>query len=317
MSVGSPHCENVLFRRQWTLLVPVLTVCSHPALLQPLRLPLSPRLKFIRSQLRWRSVGKNQRIMDRPSPVTISTLARKNWPSPVLTWLNSPSTKYCLIQRTGTHLFAVLGDPIDGVSSRIRVRAANSIGHGPYSSTVKCQTKSLPPDVPQLECSLTTCNSIKLKWNTVNHPHASVNQTSEQSATRVVTYIIEMEGKDGVYVEISSTRFVSIFAILVSIRSTPATHLHIKSTNYKRIHRITFESVPETMLESAHGRKFTRSRQARHHPVLWKVSIRHLRLKSCFLKSAEYASLMDVVFWSSSSPDRDHSDIVRLSLANS
>jgi len=45
------------------------------------------------------------------------------------------------------------------------------IGQGSYSSTVKCQTKCLPPDAPQLECITATCNSIK--------------------------YIIEMEGKDG------------------------------------------------------------------------------------------------------------------------
>lgn len=74
----------------------------------------------------------------------------------------------------------------------------NTIGQGPYSSTVKCHTKCLPPDAPQLECVTATYNSIKLKWNTVNHVMSAVINNSEQTAlTRLVTYIIEMEGKDG------------------------------------------------------------------------------------------------------------------------
>ncbi len=63
---------------------------------------------------------------------------------------------------------------------------------------MKCQTKSLPPDAPQLECVSATCNSIKLKWNTVNHMIPAVTNNPEQpTSTRVLTYIIEMEGKDG------------------------------------------------------------------------------------------------------------------------
>lgn len=73
---------------------------------------------------------------------------------------------------------------------KIRVRAVNTIGQGSFSSTVKCQTKSLPPDPPQLECVTSTCNSIKLKWTTLNHILPAVSD-------RVLTYIIEMEGKDG------------------------------------------------------------------------------------------------------------------------
>ena len=199
------HCLHQVWkhshRRQWILLVPVLTVCSHHVLLQPLRPPLLPRLKFIRSLPRWRSFGKNHRITDPLSPVTTLILAKKNLSSssPDLTEFTVdevlPDTAYRYFisswfctDRIHCHC---------RVSSRIRVRAVNSIGQGPFSSTVKCQTKNLPPDVPQLECTLTTCNSIKLKWNTVNQLHSSVNQTSEQSATRVITYIIEMEGKDG------------------------------------------------------------------------------------------------------------------------
>jgi hypothetical protein len=72
------------------------------------------------------------------------------------------------------------------------------IGQGSYSSTVKCQTKCLPPDAPQLECITATCNSIKLKWSTVNHLISTVINNPEQTtSTRIITYIIEMEGKDG------------------------------------------------------------------------------------------------------------------------
>jgi hypothetical protein len=80
---------------------------------------------------------------------------------------------------------------------RIRIRAVNTIGPGPFSSIIKCQTKSLPPDPPRLECIAITCNSLKLKWGngTVNHTLPS----SEPLVTthRIITYIIEMEGKDG------------------------------------------------------------------------------------------------------------------------
>ena len=73
----------------------------------------------------------------------------------------------------------------------------NNIGQGPYSSTVKCQTKCLPPDAPQLECTLTTCNSIKLRWNAINMLISSNQMNTEPSSVRSITYIIEMQGKDG------------------------------------------------------------------------------------------------------------------------
>ncbi len=74
----------------------------------------------------------------------------------------------------------------------------NTIGQGSNSTTVKCQTKCLPPDAPQLECVTITCNSIKLKWNTINHINPSIiNNTEQTTSNRVITYIIEMVGKDG------------------------------------------------------------------------------------------------------------------------
>lgn len=85
---------------------------------------------------------------------------------------------------------------------RIRIRAVNTIGSGPFSATIKCQTKSLPPDPPRLECIAITCNSIKLKWGngTVNHtlsPTSESSSSSSPTSPRSITYTIEMEGKDG------------------------------------------------------------------------------------------------------------------------
>ena len=89
------------------------------------------------------------------------------------------------------------------IHPRIRLRAVNTIGTGPFSSTIKCQTKSLPPDTPRLECIAITCNSIKLKWtNVLAHQSlspASTPTTPDATAAtpRTITYLIEMEGKDG------------------------------------------------------------------------------------------------------------------------
>jgi hypothetical protein len=105
--------------------------------------------------------------------------------------------KYCLIQLIGKIDFFLKYLKIY-FSYRIRIRAVNTIGPGTYSSTAKCQTKSLPPDAPQLDCIAATCNSLKLKWGPINHVIPAVTNTTDQPTTiRVITYIIEMEGKDG------------------------------------------------------------------------------------------------------------------------
>jgi hypothetical protein len=78
----------------------------------------------------------------------------------------------------------------------------NTIGSGPFSSIVKCQTKSLPPDPPRLECIAITCNSIKLKLGngTINHTLSPTTESPPTTSPRSITYILEMEGKDGKYV---------------------------------------------------------------------------------------------------------------------
>lgn len=81
---------------------------------------------------------------------------------------------------------------------RVRLRAINIIGHGPFSSIVKCQTKCLPPDAPRLECTSATCNTIKVKWTTTNSSSNSVS--NESNSTRSIIYGLEMKNKDERYV---------------------------------------------------------------------------------------------------------------------
>ncbi|CAF1000984.1 unnamed protein product [Adineta steineri] len=93
-----------------------------------------------------------------------------------------------------------IDEVLPNTAYKIRIRALNTIGQGPYSSIIKCHTKSLPPDAPQLECISATCNSLKLKWNTINHTIPTTPNNSEPTvSTRVITYVIEMEGKDGTF----------------------------------------------------------------------------------------------------------------------
>ena len=67
---------------------------------------------------------------------------------------------------------------------RIRVQAVNSVGVGPYSSSVKTSTRALPPSPPRLECVLLAPASVKLKWGEGRNPD-------------LLTYTLEMEKEDG------------------------------------------------------------------------------------------------------------------------
>lgn len=70
---------------------------------------------------------------------------------------------------------------------------------GPFSSTIKCQTKSLPPEPPRLECISITCNTLKLKWanGSAHHNSSTTNEQNNHGNSRAITYIIEMETRDG------------------------------------------------------------------------------------------------------------------------
>nr|ACD54755.1 unknown [Adineta vaga] len=95
----------------------------------------------------------------------------------------------------------IIDEVLPDTAYRIRIRAVNTIGQGPYSSTVKCQTRSLPPDAPQLECAAATYNSLKLKWNPIKCTSSINTNNPDQtsSSTRMITYLIEMENKDGTF----------------------------------------------------------------------------------------------------------------------
>ncbi|CAF4625933.1 unnamed protein product, partial [Rotaria sp. Silwood2] len=144
-----------------------------------------------------------------PPSIVTSVKAHPKSTSMTITWKEpsnngSPITGYYIDIGEKELIFASpelteynIDEVLPDTAYRIRIRAVNSIGQGPYSSTVKCHTKCLPPDAPQLECVTATYNSIKLKWNTINHIIPTVTSNTEQTtSTRVITYIIEMEGKD-------------------------------------------------------------------------------------------------------------------------
>ena len=114
--------------------------------------------------------------------------------------MNTRLMKYYPIQHTGEICLKVVDRREHFLISRMRIRAVNAIGAGPFSSPVKCQTKSLPPDPPRLECIAITCNSIKLKLGNGNMNHTLSPPTESPTTTnssRSMTYILEMEGKDG------------------------------------------------------------------------------------------------------------------------
>lgn len=47
---------------------------------------------------------------------------------------------------------------------RVKVRALNSIGAGPYGPSLRLRTSPLPPEPPSLECTLFSPHSLKLRW---------------------------------------------------------------------------------------------------------------------------------------------------------
>ncbi|XP_031413913.1 LOW QUALITY PROTEIN: fibronectin type-III domain-containing protein 3A-like [Clupea harengus] len=47
---------------------------------------------------------------------------------------------------------------------RLRVRALNSIGAGPYSNPLRLRTPPLPPAPPSLECTVCSPHTLKLRW---------------------------------------------------------------------------------------------------------------------------------------------------------
>ncbi|CAF1539479.1 unnamed protein product [Adineta ricciae] len=134
-----------------------------------------------------------------------STSMTINWKEPLSN--GSPITGYYIDIGEKELIFVppelteyTIDEVLPDTSYRIRIRAVNNIGQGPYSSTVKCQTKCLPPDAPQLECAVATYNSLKLKWNPIKHTTPTTTNNNEQAPSiRMISYSIEMEAKDGTF----------------------------------------------------------------------------------------------------------------------
>ncbi|KAM9321018.1 fibronectin type-III domain-containing protein 3A [Gastrophryne carolinensis] len=77
---------------------------------------------------------------------------------------------------------------------RIRVQALNSLGAGPFSSSVKLKTKPLPPEPPRLECAVYSHQNLKLKWG---------EGTSKPLPTDLLQYHLQMEDK--------AERFITLY----------------------------------------------------------------------------------------------------------
>ncbi|KAL2077748.1 hypothetical protein ACEWY4_027252 [Coilia grayii] len=65
------------------------------------------------------------------------------------------------VGRTNQHVLESLQP---NTTYRVRVRALNSIGAGPYSCPLRLRTLPLPPDPPTLECTVCSPHTLKLRW---------------------------------------------------------------------------------------------------------------------------------------------------------
>ncbi|XP_038955667.1 fibronectin type III domain containing protein 3C1 isoform X2 [Rattus norvegicus] len=92
---------------------------------------------------------------------------------------------------------------------RIRIQAINHYGLSPFSPSIRCKTKPLPPEPPQLNCVVYGHQSLRLKWGTVS---------SKKSLANFISYNLLMEDRSG--------RFSVIY------RGTDVTHKVQKLTEY-------------------------------------------------------------------------------------
>ncbi|XP_043558530.1 fibronectin type III domain containing 3Ba isoform X1 [Chiloscyllium plagiosum] len=89
----------------------------------------------------------------------------------------------------------IIRDLLPGTSYRIRVRAVNGIGAGPFSQAVKAKTRPLPPAPPRLECAASGPQSLKLKWG-----DSSITKVLPTDVETV--YILQMEERSGKFIPI-------------------------------------------------------------------------------------------------------------------
>lgn len=73
-------------------------------------------------------------------------------------------------QLTAQHTSCDILDLTPHTTYKVRVRAVNSVGSGPYSPAVRASTLPLPPSPPPLSCVNIGHNYLKLKWGEGKNP---------------------------------------------------------------------------------------------------------------------------------------------------
>ena len=73
-------------------------------------------------------------------------------------------------------------------TNRIRIQAINHYGLSPFSPSIRCKTKPLPPEPPQLNCVVYGHQSLRLKWGTVS---------SKKKLDYFINYNLLMEDRSG------------------------------------------------------------------------------------------------------------------------
>ncbi|XP_052027392.1 fibronectin type III domain containing protein 3C1 [Apodemus sylvaticus] len=71
---------------------------------------------------------------------------------------------------------------------RIRIQAINHYGLSPFSPSIRCKTKPLPPEPPQLNCVVYGHQSLRLKWGTIS---------SKKTLANFINYNLLMEDRSG------------------------------------------------------------------------------------------------------------------------
>nr|BAE26844.1 unnamed protein product [Mus musculus] len=82
----------------------------------------------------------------------------------------------------------VLKDLQPNTTYRIRIQAINHYGLSPFSPSIRCKTKPLPPEPPQLNCVVYGHQSLRLKWGTVS---------SKKKLDYFINYNLLMEDRSG------------------------------------------------------------------------------------------------------------------------
>lgn len=79
---------------------------------------------------------------------------------------------------TATRCFHVIRDLCPQSNYKVRVRAENAEGSGPFSTYQRATTISSPPPPPVLECLLSQVSALKLRWSSLAVPTPSLSASN-------------------------------------------------------------------------------------------------------------------------------------------